>query len=298
MALLRVTNTTALAVTVQDVGVLIAALSSDDFTNPNFIRDLATSQDLRTLVLAGTLTLSDGTNPVTISDLLQYWQSAGYRYPLNEADSNRRYWQIQQNGGLTTVDNSGFTTAPTATGGATLLNTPTGQFISYASPVAAASEAGWIAAIFNQTQFNYRPFYKCAMRVGVVISDVRYWFGFFSATPMAASDPAINGMGFRYSTDVDGTAFWRCWSNDGVLGGTVTVTAVPFVAGTSYTLSIELSPDGTAIFFYINDVLVATHTTDLPGAAVNLGHVERIATLAGGSKSVAISKVVVSQRLM
>lgn len=297
MATLRITNLTGSPVSISDVGILIPAASFDDFTSPGLIRALATSADLRALVLAGTLSLSDGTNPVTLYDLIRYWMGAGFEYPPSDVLTNERWWLIQQNAGLTTLNNVGFTTAPTTTGTATVLGTATAQFINYNSAGAVGSQAGWIATAFLQTQLRFRPIYKAFMRTGPVITDVRYWFGLFSATPAAADDPAINGMGFRYSTAVDGTAFWRCWTNDGVGGGTVTVTTVPFTADTTYILSIMISPDGTQIFFFINDVLVATHTTDLPGATVNLGHVERITTIgAGGAKDIRISKVALSQR--
>lgn len=292
---LKLTNTTGADVAIDDVGIIIPAASSDSITDPPLIRNLATSQSLRNLVAAGTITMSDGTNPVTIMDLLVYWQGAGYAFP-SEIDANIRWWMIQQNGGLTTLNNVGFTTAPTATGTATVLNAPPAQFINYASAAVAASEAGWVSSAFSQTMYQFRPRYKSIMRTGGVITNVRYWMGLFSATPATADDPAINGMGFRYSTVADGTAFWRCWSNDGAGGGTVTVTTVPFTVSTNYVLSIEVSPDGLSIFFYINDLLVATHVTDLPGAAVNMGHVERITTLDAVAKSVALSKVAVSQR--
>jgi len=82
MATLKITNTTAPAVPINDVGVVIPAGigSFDAFTDPDLIRDLASSRDLRTLVLAGTLTLSDGVNALAISDLRFYWQGEGFDY--------------------------------------------------------------------------------------------------------------------------------------------------------------------------------------------------------------------------
>lgn len=297
MATLRVTNLTGSVVTISDVGVIIPAAGFDDFTDPGLIQRLAASSVLRTLVMAGTLAISDGSNPLTLLDLVRYWTTAGFQYPYPITQINDRWWTIQQNGGLTTVINTGFATAPAIIGTASVLDTVLGQFVNYNSANPNGSEAGWMSTVFTQTQRNYRPVYKAHMRTGPDITSVRYWFGLFSASPMASDDPAIHGMGFRYSTAVDGTAFWRCWSNDGAGGGTVTVTTIPIAADTSYVLSIEISPDGLSILFFINDVLVATHTTDLPAAAQPLGHVERIITLVAGGRSVRVAKIALSQRV-
>ena len=68
MAILQVNNLTVLPVFIDDVGIEIPALSFDAISDPDLIRDLATSARLRVLVIAGTLSLSDGTNPVTLRD--------------------------------------------------------------------------------------------------------------------------------------------------------------------------------------------------------------------------------------
>lgn len=212
------------------------------------------------------------------------------------APGTSRSWIVQQNGGLTTINNAGFTTAPTATGTASVLNTTISQFISYLSGAIAGNEAGWVSSAFSQTQLAFRPTIQMTVRIGTTITNIRHWFGLFSATPATASDPVIHGMGFRYDTGVDGTAFWRCWTNDGVAGGTVTTTTVAFTADTTYRLMIVVDAGGASIRFYIDDVLVATHVADLPAVAQNLGHVERITTLDAVAKSVGISKVSLLQR--
>jgi hypothetical protein len=337
MATLKITNTTVPAVSIDDVGVIIPAGigSFDSFTDPRLIRDLSMSANLRTLVGAGTLTLSDGTNALVVDDLAAYWSAGGQTLPKGTTpvssgpgyksqppgsdgsalvfDSNQvsgvisyilpfglganrvRWWAIQQNGGLTTLNQIGFTTAPTVTGTAALLSLTIGQFIQYTSGIVINNDAGWLSSAFSQTQFNYRPRWAVAMRVGTPITLCRYWLGLFSATPMASADPAVHAMGFRYSTDVDGTAFWRCYTNDGAGTGTVTVTTVPIVANTVYKLRMEVDPAGANVKFYIDGVLVATHTTDLPAAAQNLGHVEQVRTLDASAKIISISKVQLEQ---
>lgn len=217
--------------------------------------------------------------------------------PLGLTANRTRWWAIQQNPSLTTLAQIGFATAPTQNGTAGTVNLTQAQLISYTTAAALNADGGWISTAFTQTRWNYRPMYSTVVRPGGPFAPVlvRHWVGLFDSTPMAASDPAINGMGFRYDTTVDGTAFWRCWSNDGAGGGTVTVTTVAFAGSTIYRLAIVVNPNGLSVDFYINDVLVATHTTDLPGAAVDLGHVEQVRALEAVAKIFAIGKVEVEQ---
>ena len=78
MATLILTNTTVSDVVIDDVGVLVPALSSDTYTDPSIIRDLTVSNDLRTLVLGGVITMSDGVRVLTLDDLIAYWGGAGF----------------------------------------------------------------------------------------------------------------------------------------------------------------------------------------------------------------------------
>lgn len=211
-------------------------------------------------------------------------------------DTSNRILEIQQNSGLTTIAQVGFATAPTANGTASLLETAIAQFINYASAATNNADAGWLSSAFSQTRFDYRPMWRCTMRTGGVITVVRNWLGLFASTPMASSDPAIDGAAFRYDTGVDGTAFWRTWTNDGAGGGTVTTTTVAMTVDTNYRLLIAVDTAGANVRFYINDVLVATHVANLPTAAVNLGHVEQVRTLENVAKSIRISKVALMQR--
>jgi hypothetical protein len=213
--------------------------------------------------------------------------------PLGIGATRTRWWNIQQNGGLTTLSQTGFSTAPTVTGTAAVVSLTVAQFISYTSAAVLNSDAGWLSSSFGQTRRDWMPRYGCTMRTDADITLCRFWIGLFSTTPMAATDPAINGMGFRYSTDVDGTAFWRCWTNGGGAPGEVTTTTVPVTANTIYRMAIVANPSGLSVDFYIDDVLVASHSTDIPLATANLGHVEEVRTLDAtpAARVISISKV-------
>jgi hypothetical protein len=43
--------------------------------------------------------------------------------------------------------------------------------------------------------------------------------------------------------------------------------------------------------FYIDDILVTTHTTTLPGNTQNLGHAQNLRTLAASGKNFKISRI-------
>lgn len=215
--------------------------------------------------------------------------------PLGLTSARTRWWTIQQNASLTTLNQIGFSTAPTQNGTTGIVNATQAQFITYTTAAVLNSDGGWISTAFTQTRWDYRPVYSAAIRTQPSILAARFWMGLFDSSPMASSDPAIHGMGFRYDTGVDGTAFWRCWSNDGAGAGTVTVTTVPFTPSTIYRLAIAVNPNGLSVDFYINDVVVATHSTDLPGGSIDLGHVEQVRTLEAVAKAVSISKIEVEQ---
>jgi hypothetical protein len=212
----------------------------------------------------------------------------------------RRCWGIQQNAGLTTLAQVGFATAPT-------VNTPgagasvhddssgNGQFIEYTTSAAIDSDAGWLSTAFSQTRRNYRFIYDAFIKTGGDISSVRMWFGLFSATPMASADPAIHAAAFRYDTAVDGTAFWRAYTNDAGTPGTVTTTTQSIAADTTYRLRILFATGLGTVRFYVNGVNVANHTTDIPTTTQNLGHVEQVRALAASSRVIRIGGIWVSQ---
>ena len=81
MATIVVKNNTAVDVFISDVGVLIPASGSDTYTNVLLIRAVAVSENLRTLVTAGTLTVNDGVADVPTAEvdvfLLQFVVTGG-----------------------------------------------------------------------------------------------------------------------------------------------------------------------------------------------------------------------------
>jgi hypothetical protein len=214
-----------------------------------------------------------------------------------DGDGSMRYWKIQQNAALTTLINTGFDTAPTAVGTATVVNVTTGegQFIQYLSAAIAGSNGGVVATAFNQTQRIYEPIYDLGIRTPATITNGRWWFGLFSGDPMGSATPALHYMGFRFDTAVDGTTF-RCVTDDGSGVPTVTNSTVTFVGTTSFRLRIIVNAGAGTIRFFINGTERAVHTTTLPGATTDLGHCQQCQTSDAVAKGYRFGVLRVSQR--
>lgn len=210
----------------------------------------------------------------------------------------RRVITIQPNANGTSLALIGITTAPTTIGTPTVVDVSTGegQFIQYASGAVANNEAGVVGAAFTQTQRIYNPILDVGMRTAASIAVQRTWIGLCSADPMASDTPAVHLMAFRYSPATDTTAFWRCVTDNASGTPTVTTTTVAITTTTSYRLRIVCDAGGAAVRFYINGILVATHTTTLPTSTQNLGHICKVRTLEAVAKSIRFGRMNLSQK--
>lgn len=172
-----------------------------------------------------------------------------------------------------------------------------GHYIQCTTAASTNSDAGYTGAnsafiyeaMLPKLQFRVRmtDITNCRIQVGVVAVP---------ATAKASADPDTHSALFRYDTVADGTAFWRCYTNnaDGD-GGTVTVTTTPIAINTGYTLGIDMTST-SEIKFYIDGSLVATHTTELPlGGSLDAKILENIRTLEDVSKTLSIGGVQIDQ---
>jgi len=113
----------------------------------------------------------------------------------------------------------------------------------------------------------------------------RFFTYFGYSTPSNWQSPS-NAIGFTY--DEGGVLFyggiattnWKCITRS---GGTVTntTTSIPVVAGQWYKLRIDVNNTGDTIQFYINGVLVATHTTNVPAPTTQLSIISLIVKTIG-----------------
>lgn len=153
---------------------------------------------------------------------------------------------------------------------------------------------GTAASAFKMVRPVQLPDLLLRIKTDASLADVRLWAGLVANALDASSDASgIAVAAFRYDTGVDGTAFWRTVTNDGTTTGNVTTTTAGIAVSTLYLLRIKVVST-TSIEFYVNGTLVATHTTDLPGASQDLGFWLSLTTLAAAAKSIRFSRLVLS----
>ena len=152
---------------------------------------------------------------------------------------------------------------------------------------AISSGQGGVMLGIGRTELGCRLFFSGP---GVANDDFFFDFGYHDTLNGTTKNP-IDGAFFRYDRAVDG-AFWTCITADlsdsdptNPTNTTKTVTAVPVKASATVTdvmqrLVILVNDDASAISFYIDDVLVATHTTNTPQIR-NMGLGARIAKVNG-----------------
>lgn len=99
-------------------------------------------------------------------------------------------------------------------------------------------------------------------RINPALPNGRYWFGFYDAGALAAlrsENPASNVMMFKFSRGIDTT--WQCYCATSAVAFTqVDSGVVPDSNGHVF----EILPRGSAVRFFIDDVLVASIPTNLP----------------------------------
>lgn len=215
-----------------------------------------------------------------------------------KGNGRSRFLICQQDASLTTLSTLGGA-APGTVGTATVVNTSggEGQHIQYASGAVANNEGGLVST-FDQTRRNRNPVFDDAMRTAATASLAvqRTWIGLFSADPMASDTPAVHLAAFRYSPATDTTAFWRCVTDNGSGTPTVTTTTQSIGSTTSYRLRIVCDAGGSAIRFYINGILYATHTATLPTSTQDLGYVHKVRTLEAVAKSIRFGRICILQK--
>lgn len=215
---------------------------------------------------------------------------------------SRRFGRITSVVGGTTFAVAGlpaiapsFPTNVGATGAAANADTAAvGPFVTVGSSANTINDSAAVASAFTQTRRDWVP--EVEFRVLTVgVTGIRLHVGLFSASPdQLASLATLSAAAFGYDTGVDGTAFWRCRSGD-TATQEETVTTVAVAPAVAYTMRIALG--ASEVNFYINDVLVATHTAHLPVATTLLGYGAYVTALASAAqgKKIAVGRITLTQ---
>ncbi|MDQ3076934.1 MAG: hypothetical protein M3Q63_02700 [bacterium] len=199
---------------------------------------------------------------------------------------NNRQMQIVKNPGAATVTNMGFAAAPTLTATASNADDADGPWLNHATTATNGNASGVISA-FTVVRRDWEVEYITTIKTDATnITSVRYWIGLFSALPDTLAAPNIHAVAFRYDTAADGTAFWRAVSIAGTgASATVTATTQSIAANTTYIMRIVCANSLTDCKYYINNTLVATHTTTLPTATQLMGYGNRVTTLSAAIRN-------------
>jgi hypothetical protein len=76
------------------------------------------------------------------------------------------------------------------------------------------------------------------------------------------------------------TPNWKCYTR-GAGVTTRTNTSIAVVAGTWYKLRIDINAAANSVTFYINDTLVATHSSNIPTSLIGMNVINLITKSAG-----------------
>ena len=198
-----------------------------------------------------------------------------------------RELQVVKNPGAATVTAVGLT-APTIVAGKNA-DDATAPWVACTTTTVSGT-IGSILSAYTQVRGSWYPEYIAQVKTHTDITSSRIWVGLFSATPTASSAPNISAAAFRYATDVDLTPVWRCVTIAGTgSSAQVTTTTTAIATSTAYTLRLRLTP--TSCLFYVNDVLVATHSSVVPTGSTLLGYGNAITGLTTSTRYLLTSRM-------
>lgn len=210
---------------------------------------------------------------------------------------NREEMQVIKAAGSTSVTVLGADLTGSVTATQTSADDADGKFINQATSNVLNNFSGYATSIYNKFRRDHEPDFVVRVKTDpTTIASVRYWIGLFSGDPQASATPALSYVAFRYDTGADGTAFWRTATDNGSGSPTVTATTQSIAVDTAYDLRIVCRNASNDAKFYINDVLVATHTATLPTATTAIGYAIRVTTLAAAVRNLKWGGIYLSQK--
>ena len=208
----------------------------------------------------------------------------------------RRVAQVLKDVGATTSTSAG-TTAPSAYGtggGKALANSDdaSGAWV-YMGTSASNANDSYGMQHYGLFRTAWQPELTILMKTdNASVTNTRLWVGAVSADPSSMVTPnGISVCAFRFNSLTDTGGTWRAVTSNGSTT-TVTDTGVPVTVLTPYLCRIAMTD--TAASFYLNDELVATHTTDLPAPGTPLGWAARTTTLTNGRRALFWSRTAFS----
>lgn len=218
------------------------------------------------------------------------WKTAGSTSFASGQFEQFRFFGVNKNPGSTTNLTAIGISAVTPFGDSSNADDDAdGPFIRWNTAASTNAAAGhdWNSASLVRVDWKPQIFNKAKTHTSIAVC--RIWIGAFSSDPATSNDPAVHGMGFRFSTSASDTA-WQAWTNDGSGGGTITNTGVTVSTSTTYMFVIKVVSNSSVEFYISTDLgssytLVATHSTNLPTSSTGMNFWFEIVTLENVAKS-------------
>ncbi len=260
------------------------------------------------------LALAEGvaptTSPTAVAQIYAkdypYWGNAifartqdGFQHENLLTVFPRREMFVYANAGAATITGVGMATAPvlttSGTGSITYTETAYGPLINFNTGTTQDSGSGLTGGVGSaytllRLMWDFDISFLIQSDTSLA-TNARSWVGVFSGTGYESdSTPSLHYVAFRMAADVDGTAYWRCVTDNG--SGTPTVTITTASVNNSYRV-FRIVSDRVAgtIKFYISGTLVATHTATLPTSTQELGVVVWVTTLDTTSRKIRFNKL-------
>lgn len=201
----------------------------------------------------------------------------------------KRHMQMVARFNSTTIDIVGMP-APTQTGTLQAILGTTYSVVRYLAN-SAGSWQSYHLDLNGIVRMGFDATCGWLIQTGSSHTNERMWIGFTDTDLLGGglgggvgAPTTQNVVGFRYDTVVDAaTTNWRAVTCGG--GGTATTTDTGVNAATTAGFRMIIQPTASDVTFWINDQIVAIHTTTLPGSGINLGHIAGVKCL--GSPAVA-----------
>jgi hypothetical protein len=206
-------------------------------------------------------------------------------------DPNKKilYWFSYWNGNVITSTNGSFGSS----GIGAQVDMPFSGHQCGVSAINTGGSSGSAANFYLNAAFltlEEQPFWTSLFAAGST-SSIRVWHAFTTATSIANSDTPSSSLslptiGFRYSTSA-GDSHWQLYTGN---GATETVTDTGVAPDTNvHCFQIDCTTSGT-VRGYIDGLLVATNTTNLPSSTTSLSGGIFVTTLINSPSKVFLGK--------
>jgi hypothetical protein len=161
-------------------------------------------------------------------------------------------------------------------------NDADGAFIRHGTSTTINTSTSQLVSSYNTTRRDWGGIIALRTKSDTDVSSMRLWAGWFSASPLAAADPAtLHLAAFRFDTGAGDTQFMAC-TKDGTTISAVATGITPAIS-TVYVFRVELR--AADVRFYINNALVRTSTSNLPGSTQAMAELFGLTTLTGAARN-------------